>query len=127
MTHRHSAESLHDEQAQGRISRRAEAVLKVLQGATRPLTDREIADALGFSDLNAVRPRITELIALGFVAEMRAVRCETTGKTVRTTRALHWAEIQAARAAAAAAPAPIQGVQAELFADAPAPRGAYSR
>jgi len=122
MSHENSTAALRDEQQQGRISRRAEAVLKVLQAAKYPLTDRDIADKLGFSDLNAVRPRITELIALGLVAEMHPVRCHTTGKTVRTTRALSYVEIELARRA----PAPIQGVQTELF-GAPSTPSAYSR
>lgn len=95
--HAHSAASLAEERAAGRISARAATVLDALRGFPHPATDRQLAEALGFADLNAVRPRITELLALGLIAEMPGVRCEVTGKTVRTTRALHPAEIEVAR------------------------------
>lgn len=48
-----------------------------------PQTDREIAEALGFSDMNAVRPRITELIKANFLAECGEQKCPVTGKMVR--------------------------------------------
>ena len=46
-------------------------------------TDREIRDALGFPDMNAVRPRITELIERGVLAECGRITDACTGKTVR--------------------------------------------
>lgn len=48
-----------------------------------PRTDREIMKGLGFSDMNSVRPRITELIKDGVLAEEGSVEDETTGKWVR--------------------------------------------
>ena len=45
-----------------------------------PLTARECAAALGYSDLNAVRPRLTELYKQGLV--------ETTGKRIDKLTAL---------------------------------------
>ncbi len=110
-THNNSSESLLGERENGRIGRRAEAVLLTLRSFNSPPTDREIAAKLGFSDLNAVRPRITELIALGLVVEMGSVSCEVTGKTVRTTRALSLDEIEAARRFTTS----THGVQQELL------------
>lgn len=103
MSHTNSTASLAGEKSNGRLCRRAEAVLTALRAIGHPPTDREIAEHLKFADLNAVRPRITELITLGLVVELASVTCPITGKTVRTTRALHAAEIAAARAAADAA------------------------
>lgn len=38
---------------------------------------------MGFPEPNAVRPRITELIAAGFLQEVGEKRCPVTRKTVR--------------------------------------------
>jgi hypothetical protein len=46
-------------------------------------TDREVMLALGFSDPNAVRPRLTALIESGVVREAGKIQCAITGKTVR--------------------------------------------
>lgn len=48
-----------------------------------PQTDREIMKGLGFTDMNSVRPRITELIKADVLAEEGSVECATTGKWVR--------------------------------------------
>lgn len=100
-THSNSVESFAGERRNGRIGRRSEAVLLALRSLPTPPTDRQVAEALGFVDLNAVRPRITELIEAGLAVEVGAVSCPVTGKTVRITRALSTAEIDAARAVAA--------------------------
>ncbi|MCY3021499.1 MAG: hypothetical protein NTW87_20995 [Planctomycetota bacterium] len=52
-----------------------------------PHTDREVAAGLGFHDLNAVRPRITELVAAGLLCELRNAKDDLTGKTVRVVSA----------------------------------------
>jgi hypothetical protein len=59
LIHEHSIEAYHAEQP--RLSRRALAILDWLElhGAS---TDREIVYGMGFSDMNCVRPRITEAI-----------------------------------------------------------------
>lgn len=64
------------------LSRRAQTVLDWLR-AHGPATDRQAARGLGFGDMNAVRPRITELVDLGLLRETGSRRCEVTGKTVR--------------------------------------------
>ena len=46
-------------------------------------TDREIRSRMGYSDMNMVRPRITELIERGELIEIRQVLDKTTNKTVR--------------------------------------------
>lgn len=46
-------------------------------------TDREIMRGLGFNDPNKVRPRITELVTAGMLAEVGSIRDAETGKTVR--------------------------------------------
>ena len=48
------------------------------------ITDRQIAEACGFSDMNSVRPRITELINMGLVVEGVRTTCQATNKHVRT-------------------------------------------
>ena len=66
---------------------RTRAILDVLRRANRPMTDREIAKALGYYDPNAVRPRITEEIQRGEKSRIIKVgnaKCELTKRTVRT-------------------------------------------
>ena len=48
------------------------------------VTDRQVMTALGFSDMNTVRPRLTELIKMGALLEGESVTCPVTHKTVRT-------------------------------------------
>lgn len=66
-----------------KLSARALAVLGYIR-IHGPRTDREIAYGMGFGEnLNAVRPRITELIDAGKLTEVCSVRCPVTGKSVR--------------------------------------------
>ena len=51
-----------------------------------PLTDREVMECCGYAEPNAVRPRITRMVALGILVEHDAVRCPVTGKTVRRVK-----------------------------------------
>lgn len=46
-------------------------------------TDREVMAGLGYRDMNACRPRLSELISDGLLVEVGARRCPVTGKTVR--------------------------------------------
>jgi len=77
----------HSERDAGHLGDRARACLAVIRAAVAPVTDRDVAVALGFSDMNSVRPRITELIEAGVVSEHSTVRCPVTGKMVRTLAA----------------------------------------
>lgn len=47
-----------------------------------PGTVRQIKDRMGFTEMNAVRPRITELVEDKLLREVDNVKCEVTGKTV---------------------------------------------
>jgi hypothetical protein len=80
LIHAHSIEAYHSEQP--RLSRRALAILAWLaeHGAA---TDREIVNGMGFSDMNCVRPRVTEAIESGALVEVGEKRCSMTGKNVR--------------------------------------------
>lgn len=78
--HANSVDAYHQEEP--RLSRRAAAILEWIE-RHGPATDRRVMEAMGFREPNAVRPRITELIDLGSLREVRNTRCPVTGKTVR--------------------------------------------
>ena len=48
-----------------------------------PSTDRNVMAGLGYTDPNATRPRISELVEAGILIEVGNVRDAVTGKTVR--------------------------------------------
>jgi len=50
------------------------------------MTDRDVMEALELPDMNCVRPRITEGIREGWIAEAGETVCPVTGMTVRTVR-----------------------------------------
>jgi len=50
--------------------------------------DRQIKEALGKDDMNAVRPRINELIAKGLLYESGSDKDEKTGRKVRLVKLL---------------------------------------
>lgn len=77
--HANSMESWHELEP----GERHRVILECYRSSPVPLTDREVAHRLGFRDLNAVRPRITELIELGHVCECADVKDKTTNRTVR--------------------------------------------
>lgn len=68
------------------FSKREMEILGCLFLNPRDWTDREIRDALRYSDMNAVRPRISELIDKGALEECGSVICPVTGKRVRQIR-----------------------------------------
>lgn len=85
----HAAHLMHDNSLaayrseEPRLSKRICAILDWLRqnGAA---TDRQVAYGMGFGEnLNAVRPRCTELVLLGILVEIGNRKCPTTGKTVR--------------------------------------------
>lgn len=59
---------------------RAGEILKFM--GNRELTAREIAYGMGFDDLNAVKPRLSELKEQGLVEAISKKKCRVTGKTV---------------------------------------------
>jgi hypothetical protein len=79
--HDNSIAAYHSQEA--KLSARATAVLAWIT-KHGPRTDREVAYGMGYGEnLNAVRPRITELIELGKLMEVCNVTCPVTRKTVR--------------------------------------------
>lgn len=85
--HENSTLSFLEERAAGRTASFRRAVFELIRRSARPVTDREIMDALSEPDPNNVRPEITRLKQDGLIAEAGKVRCARTGKTVRTSRA----------------------------------------
>jgi hypothetical protein len=81
--HTHSHMAFEDMQTGGKLSRRQAAILAWLLTRNRPHTDREVAAGMGYPDMNAVRPRITELLRMGILEETDAVHCPITSKRVR--------------------------------------------
>lgn len=80
MIHQHSRLAYHAELP--RLSRRAAAIIAWLE--LHPCkTDREVMLGMGFTDMNSVRPRITEAIDRGALIDVAEKRCPVTGKTVR--------------------------------------------
>lgn len=67
------------------IGQRAQDVLAAIHrlGAA---TDREVMIALKFTDMNAVRPRITDLIKAGRLEESGSCEDTLTGRQVRVIR-----------------------------------------
>lgn len=63
--------------------RRYQMILQVLDGEK---TAREICDALGYHDMNMVRPRITELIGRGVVEKCGTTFDNITQRTVNVFR-----------------------------------------
>ena len=80
MGHPNSADS----ERQANKEKRYEQILYYLIGSSAPLTDREIMRGLGYTDPNAVRPRITELVKAAKLIERDNKRDMETGRTVRT-------------------------------------------
>lgn len=80
MIHEHSIAAYHQELP--RLSRRAQAIIAWLEIHPRS-TDREVMVGMGFSDMNCVRPRITEAVELGALVEVGEAICSYTRKTVR--------------------------------------------
>lgn len=64
------------------LSAREESVPSAFVGELW-LTDRQVMNKLGLTDMNAVRPRLSELIKAGILIECGKTKDETTGKTVR--------------------------------------------
>lgn len=82
------AQAMHDNSLQAyreeevKLSRRAQAVLDWIT-EHGPSTDRQVMWGMGFTDMNSVRPRITELIDCNKLMQVCSVTCPITAKTVR--------------------------------------------
>lgn len=68
------------------FTKREMEILGCMFLSPREWTDREIKDALRYSDMNSVRPRITELIDKGALEECGSNICPVTKKRVRLVR-----------------------------------------
>ena len=69
-------------QSEDILGRRALLVVAWIE-LNGPATDRQVMRGMGYTDPNAVRPRITEAVKAGQLIELRNVRDPETGKTVR--------------------------------------------
>lgn len=84
-----STQALQSEQSTGKLSKRSELILKAARNGGFPdglFTDRQMCRRLGFSDMNSVRPRITELLNVGLLVAHDSIDDEVTGKSVRRCR-----------------------------------------
>jgi hypothetical protein len=63
--------------------KRREMVFRVYEESYEPLSDRDVATRLNFSDMNSARPRISELILSHRLKEVGNRKDSVTGKTVR--------------------------------------------
>lgn len=91
MIHQNSLFALQEEKDAGKLDKRSKMILGVLESS--PLRTwnggmhaRQIMKALGFTDANSVKPRITEMIAAGILEECGSTKDRETGKTVRLVR-----------------------------------------
>jgi DNA-binding Lrp family transcriptional regulator len=64
---------------------RAQMILGALAELGRA-TDRQVCERLGFADMNACRPRISELIAAGVIEECGDILDPLTKRPVRVVR-----------------------------------------
>jgi len=83
--HENSRRTYHEEAAT--IGKRAMDVLRFYRHCGGAVTDRDCMSALGFTDMNSVRPRITELVKAGVLREAGEVEDRITGKRVRLVEA----------------------------------------
>jgi len=83
--HINSLKAYHTEH--DKLSKRARAIHEFLQLHAGPYTDRQIMGFMGFTEPNAVRPRITEMVKVGLLHEVGDVKCSVTNKTVRLVQA----------------------------------------
>lgn len=61
-------------------------ILSVYRLSLHPMTDREVAERLGFADMNMARPTITRLVQAGRLVECPSVVDGATKRKVRTLR-----------------------------------------
>ena len=89
MMHQNSLFAIQQQRDSGKLSQREQLILQVLENDTLQhlgRTDRMIMTKLGFTDPNAVRPRITEMIEKGWLEECGSTKDPATGMTVRRVR-----------------------------------------
>lgn len=84
MSMHHNSRAAHDATVRERAER--ERLVLAAFDSLGAASDREVARHLGFTDLNAVRPRITEMVERGALLEVAGRKCAITGRTVRICR-----------------------------------------
>jgi hypothetical protein len=86
--HANSVAALRSEQAFSCPQKRESLILESAKNwpENGAFTDREMMQYLGFTEPNAVRPRITEMVERGILVEAGSVIDSVTGKRVRTCR-----------------------------------------
>jgi hypothetical protein len=62
-------------------------IIGLLKKRGIPLTDRQIMRGLGFTDMNEVRPRITELVQRDYLYSTGSTICRETRRPVRMCKA----------------------------------------
>ena len=93
--HENSKESFREENYMGRTQTRRQEILRYLVGARSCRSDRQIMRVLGYTEMNQVRPRITELLKAGLLREsFKKIPCQYTGKSVRFVYAPQQAELE---------------------------------
>lgn len=83
----HRNSKLSYEEIRHNLGDRQRTVLEAVE-YLRVATDRDVLNYLCLTDMNQVRPRITELIKKGVVQEVGNVRCVTTDRKVRQVKIL---------------------------------------
>jgi hypothetical protein len=87
----HTAHRMHDNslaahrKERPKLSTRAERIYSWVGGHGLS-TDRDVLRGLNYSDMNQVRPRITELVDANLLEEVDKVRCPITHHSVRRVR-----------------------------------------
>ena len=80
--HEHSREAYKSTEVQAKLGERDRSVLATVRQCG-PMTDREVKLALGFEDMNNVRPTITRLVAMDLLIENGSTKCQESGRKVR--------------------------------------------
>ena len=83
MVKENSLHSFLQEESEGRFGKRNKEVFELIV-KKEGLTSREIMIELGYSELNNVRPRLTELLKGSRIKEGNKVKCQYTNKSVTT-------------------------------------------
>ena len=65
------------------LGKRQAAILEIYKRMPTCLTDRDVMFHMEMFDMNAVRPRISEMLDRGMLEERGKVTCRVTGRTVR--------------------------------------------
>ena len=68
-----------------RLDKRSFDVLKYFASREDAVTDRQVMVGMEFTDMDSVRPRITELRDDGFLMEVGKIKDNLTHKSVRAT------------------------------------------